>query len=38
MVRTHRAEDVAGRWDYFLFYCGAADKYMGVAEARVTSP
>jgi len=31
-------EDVAGHWDYFLFYYGAADKYVGVAEARVTSP
>ena len=38
MVATRSAEDVAGHWDYFLFYYGAADKYVGVAEARVTSP
>src|SRR5437879_5295459 len=38
MVATRSAEDVAGRWDYFLFYYGAADKYVGVAEARVTRP
>src|SRR5437588_1652580 len=36
MVRTRSAEDVAGRWDHFLFYYGAADKYVGVAEAMVT--
>ena len=38
MVATRSAEDVAGRWDCFLFYYGAADKYVGVAEARVTRP
>jgi predicted GH43/DUF377 family glycosyl hydrolase len=38
MVTTRSAEDVAGHWGYFLFYYGAADKYVGVAEARVTSP
>ncbi len=36
MVKTRSAKDVVGSWDYFLFYYGAADKYVGVAEARVT--
>jgi len=38
MVPTKRAEDVADHRDYFLFYYGAADKYVGVAVARMTMP
>src|SRR5712664_4699552 len=34
MVKTRSAEDVAGSWDYFFSYYGAADKYIGVAEAQ----
>jgi predicted GH43/DUF377 family glycosyl hydrolase len=37
MVATHSKEDVVGHNEYFLFYYGAADKFVGVAEARVTN-
>ena len=33
MVPTKSAGDVANHRDYFLFYYGAADRYVGVAEA-----
>jgi len=33
MVPTKSAEDAANHRDYFLFYYGAADKYVGAAEA-----
>ncbi len=32
-VPDKSAEDAADRRDYFLFYYGAADKYVGAAEA-----
>ena len=34
MIKTQSLEDTAGYRDYFLFYYGAADKYIGFAEAR----
>ena len=34
MVPVTNGEDVAGEWDEFLFYYGAADKYVGVAHAK----
>ena len=34
MVPVRNGEDVAGEWDEFLFYYGAADKYVGVAHAK----
>jgi predicted GH43/DUF377 family glycosyl hydrolase len=35
MVPVRSGEDVAGEWNEFSFYYGAADKYVGVAHAKV---
>jgi predicted GH43/DUF377 family glycosyl hydrolase len=34
MVPVRNGEDVAGERDEYLFYYGAADKYVGVAHAK----
>jgi beta-1,2-mannosidase len=38
MVPVKNGEDVAGQMDEFLFFYGAADKYIGAADAKVQMP
>lgn len=38
MVPVKNGEDVAGQMDEFLFFYGAADKYIGAAHAKVQMP